>query len=48
MMACPEPAMGQEQAWLAALENTQGYRLEGTTLTLLAGDGSPLATLTAL
>lgn len=45
MMACPEPAMTQEQDWFQALEKTGQYRLEGDTLTLTDAAGNELATL---
>jgi heat shock protein HslJ len=37
-MACPEPAMGREQALLAALGRVTSYELDSRTLTLLAGE----------
>jgi putative lipoprotein len=47
MMACEQPKMEQEAAFLAALAKTASYTVEGGTLTLLDGSGTPLATLTA-
>lgn len=47
MMACAEPAMGQEQAFFAALETAVTYGIEGETLTLLDAEGNGLATLVA-
>jgi heat shock protein HslJ len=38
MMAGPEEAMAREQAFLDALARVTGARLEGNSLTLLAGD----------
>jgi heat shock protein HslJ len=37
-MACPEPAMAREQAFLAALDRVTSYELDERTLTLLAAD----------
>ena len=37
-MACPEPAMERERAFLAALHRVTSYELDERTLTLLAGD----------
>ncbi len=37
-MACPEPAMLREQAFLRALEATAGYQLDDAGLRLLADD----------
>ncbi|HJR96117.1 MAG TPA: META domain-containing protein [Gaiellaceae bacterium] len=37
-MAGPEAAMQREQSFLAALERVTSYELDGTALTLLAGD----------
>jgi putative lipoprotein len=47
MMACEEPKMKQEAAFLAALAKVASYTVEGGTLTLLDGSGTALATLTA-
>jgi heat shock protein HslJ len=38
MMAGPEPLMKQEQAFMKALSTVTAYRIEGKTLTLLAGE----------
>jgi heat shock protein HslJ len=38
MMACPEPLMSRERAFIEALEATTAFRIEGETLELLAGD----------
>lgn len=38
--ACPEPAMGQEDRMLRALDSTRGYRLEQRDLVLLDGAGN--------
>jgi putative lipoprotein len=35
MMACPDPVMKQEQAFMAALKDTTTYRITGETLELL-------------
>jgi copper homeostasis protein (lipoprotein) len=40
MMAGPEAAMARERAFLDALAAVTGYRLEGRSLTLVAGEGS--------
>jgi putative lipoprotein len=47
MMACEQPKMEQEAAFLAALAKVASYTVEGGTLILLDGSGTPLATLTA-
>jgi heat shock protein HslJ len=47
MMACPPPLDAQERALAALLRDTASYRLDGTTLALLAADGRPLARLEA-
>ena len=44
MMAGPEPAMNQEQAFLAALAATKAYSVSGDTLTLSDGSKVELAT----
>ncbi len=41
-MACPEPAMSQEDNLLRALDSTRGYRLLDGSLVLLDGDGDAL------
>lgn len=41
-IACPEPAMGQENRLLGALDGTRGYRLQGGQLLLLDGAGETL------
>jgi heat shock protein HslJ len=38
MMACPEPLMRRERAFLQVLEATTAWRIDGETLELLAGD----------
>jgi heat shock protein HslJ len=38
MMHCGDETMARERAFLDALEATQSYAIEGTTLTLLDGD----------
>ncbi len=38
MMACPEPLMIRERAFIEALEATTAFRIEGETLELLAGE----------
>jgi heat shock protein HslJ len=48
MMACPPPLDRQERALAAMLRDTASYRLDGTTLALLAADGRPLARLAAV
>jgi putative lipoprotein len=47
MMACKQPKMEQEAAFLAALAKVASYTVEGGTLILLDDSGTPLATLTA-
>jgi putative lipoprotein len=47
MMACEEPAMDQEAAFLAAVEGTRAYHVSGDTLFLLDDAGNKLATLTS-
>ena len=37
MMACPPPAMDEEQAFLAALGRTEGYVVEDDLPTLAGG-----------
>lgn len=41
-IACPEPAMSQEDRLLGALDGTRGYRLQNDTLLLLDGAGDTL------
>lgn len=48
MMACPPPLDAQERTLTATLAETAGFRLDGTSLTLLAADARPLATLEAV
>lgn len=48
MMACPLPLDAHERALATMLGETAGFRLEGTSLTLLAADARPLATLEAV
>jgi heat shock protein HslJ len=43
MTACEPPQMELEHRVHAALTGTAGYRIEGQRLTLLDGDGNPLA-----
>lgn len=47
MMACPEPAMQQATAYLAALKQAASFKVEGERLTLLDAAGAPLATFAA-
>ncbi|MDZ4168654.1 MAG: META domain-containing protein [Coriobacteriia bacterium] len=42
LMAGPEPAMAAEQEYLKLLPTCDGYAVEGTTLTLYAGDAAVL------
>lgn len=42
MMACPEPLMQQEQAFLAILGAASGHSVAGDTLTITADDGRSL------
>jgi putative lipoprotein len=46
MMACEEPKMKQEAAFLAALGEAASYTIEGGTLTLLDDSSVTVATLT--
>lgn len=48
MMACPGEAGDQETAFLAALDNTASFEIDGDTLTLLDNAGNELATLNDL
>jgi len=48
MMACPPPLAAREAALATILAETAGFRLEGTSLTLLGADARPLATLEAV
>ena len=41
-IACPEPAMGQEDRMLQALDSTRGYRLDSENLVLLDAEGIPV------
>ncbi|RIK45616.1 MAG: hypothetical protein DCC58_05905 [Chloroflexi bacterium] len=43
LMACSDPVDAQEQAFLAALENTARYRIDDDELYLLDGSGAVLA-----
>lgn len=45
LMACEEPAMQTEAAFAAALERVARYTVEGDVLTLIDGDGLPVANL---
>lgn len=47
-MACPGEAGDQETAFLAALENTASFEVDGDTLSLLDSSGNELATLNEL
>jgi heat shock protein HslJ len=47
-MACDEPVMSQEQAFIAAMTNTASYRRDGDELTLRDSAGNDLATLDEL
>ena len=44
MMACPEPIMAQEAAYLKALEQARTYKIDGQQLTLFDAGGKALAT----
>jgi heat shock protein HslJ len=48
MMACPDALAARERMLATTLAKTAGYRLEGTSLTLLAADVRSLATLEAV
>lgn len=48
MMACPGEAGDQEAAFLAALDNTASFEVDGDTLMLLDAGGQDLATLVDL
>ncbi len=41
MMACPQDAMDQEQAYLAALQAAASYTIEGSELRLSPAAGQP-------
>ncbi len=43
MMACPQPQMDQESAFLSALANAKTYNVQGTILNLLDADGTTIA-----
>ncbi len=43
LMACEEPLMAQEAAYLAALQSAAEFDIEGSTLTLLDADGAEVA-----
>ena len=45
-MACPEPAMGQEDRVLEALDSTRGYRLDKNDLILLDAGGNSILRFT--
>jgi heat shock protein HslJ len=45
-MACPEPIMQREFAFLQAIQNMEEYRASGDSLKILDGAGSLLAQLT--
>lgn len=47
-MACDQPIMDQEQAFIAAMSNTASYNRDGNELTLRDIDGNDLATLDEL
>lgn len=47
MMACPEPQMGQEGAFFAALMEAERYSVDGAVLTLWGADEIALLELTA-
>ena len=44
MMACPQPQMQQEQAFLKALDDAAAYAISGGLLTLKGANGDELAT----
>lgn len=46
MMACPEPIMAQETAYLANLSTATTYAISGNTLTLSDANGNPVAVFT--
>jgi heat shock protein HslJ len=48
MMACPEPIMSQEQAFMAAMTNTASFSRDGDELTLRNEAGDDLAVLQEL
>jgi heat shock protein HslJ len=45
-MACPPALMDQENKFLAALEETRSFRIDGTFLTLLDQNGTAIVRLT--
>ncbi|MBK8987783.1 MAG: META domain-containing protein [Chloroflexi bacterium] len=48
MMACADPVMQQETAYLAALSTATAWQISGSTLTLTDAAGAPLAVFTAV
>jgi heat shock protein HslJ len=44
-MACPEPAMGRETAFMNALQDARGFEVDGGRLQLLDGDNRLLVEL---
>ena len=47
LMACPEPALGLEQAYLNALENSRFYTARADNLTIYDGDRNTILTFDA-
>ena len=48
LMACPEPIMAQESAYLEALGAAETYEISGDQLTLYDADGNPLVVFSAV
>jgi len=46
-MACPEPVMGQAEAFMGVLREARGYRRDAQRLVLLSADGRELAVFAA-
>jgi heat shock protein HslJ len=47
MMACPPETMKQAEAFMAAMQATRGYRVDGQRLELIGANGAVLAAFTA-
>ncbi len=46
-MACPEPIMSREMAFLKALQNTRGFQVNNDSMRMLDDEGSVLAEFVA-
>jgi len=47
-MACPEPIMSREMAFLEALQNTRGFQVNNDSMRMLDDEGSVLAEFVAV